>query len=216
MATVKADPMLKDLRGKLGNVVFIPQPGGVIQLRERKAARNPRSQPQLVWRDAMRQAGRTYQELSFDEHAAWKAYAESVSEREGKKLKTVNVYIKLSARFLLISPGKSIPKMPPAGAPLTNDSLKFTVKAKKGGAVFTASKKTSRDTVAELLVHKIASPHNRTYLEKYRSKGFSTFDKPCSIELLPGWYACGIRYARRTTGEFGEIQEVARIKVEPS
>jgi len=209
MATVKASPLVTDLRGKLGQAVFVQQPGGVIQLREQVVPHNPRSAAQLVWRDAIRRAGRAYQELTMEEHAAWKEYAKVVSLNP---VRPVNIFVQLSARFLLINSEGDIPRMPPS-APFKGDAIVVQASEKPGGILFSSNSANANDTTTELLVHRLSAPHNRTYLEKYRSKGFTQFGKPALVELSSGWYACGVRFARPSTGQIGPIIEIERVQV---
>lgn len=209
MATVKASPLVTDLRGKLGRAVFVQQPGGVIQLRERVVPYNPRSSAQLVWRDAIRRAGRAYQELTMEEHAAWKEYAESISLHP---VRPVNIFVQLSARFLLINSSGEIPRMPPS-APFEGDAIVVQASEEPGGILFSPSSANANDTTTELLVHRLSAPHNRTYLEKYRSQGFAQFGEPALVNLGPGWYACGVRFARPSTGQMDPIIEIERVQV---
>ncbi|MBL8059612.1 MAG: hypothetical protein JNK63_02720 [Chthonomonas sp.] len=212
MATVRPNPLLTDLRGRLGNVVFVPQPNGIIQLREHVPARNPRSVAQMAWRDAMRLAGRAYQDLTQDEHAQWKAYVESLPTEQERALRTVNVFIKLSARFLLINPEGKIPRLPPKKEFL-GDNLQISICETRSGVIFESCSSNSEDTMTELLVHKIASANNRTYDEKFRSKGFTSFQDSEFVELPAGWFVCACRYVRPSTGQFGAITEVGRVRV---
>lgn len=208
MATVKASPWMGEMRGKLGDVVFVPQPGGVVQMRVRSIPKNPRSSAQTAWRSAMRQAGRAYQELNSKEHEAWVAYG----KEHAPDLRVVNLFIQLSARFLLISPEGTIPMMPP-GKPFFGDNIIVMASESASGVTFSADKPTQADMVTELLVQKVSSPHNRTYKEKFRSKGFSDLRRSVTTDLAPGWYACAIRYARPSTGQSGEIIEISRVRV---
>lgn len=145
----------------------------------------------------------------MEEHAAWKEYAKALSPNP---VRPVNIFVQLSARFLLINGEGDIPRMPPS-APFKGDDIVVHASEEPGGILFSSSSANANDTTTELLVHRLSAPHNRTYLEKYRSKGFAQFGQPALVGLSPGWYACGVRFARPSTGQMSPIIEIERVQV---
>jgi hypothetical protein len=74
MARTRSSPIVGDLSGRLGNVVFATGPQG-IQVRSMPRVVNPRTPAQFAARDRIRQVGRAWRDFDPERVAAWRAYA---------------------------------------------------------------------------------------------------------------------------------------------
>jgi hypothetical protein len=93
--------------------------------------------------------------------------------------------------------------------------VRASLSASSGAVVLTIERGNSPGVVTEVLLQPLASIHRATYLEKYRSKGFSPWvaGGSVSVPVRPGVYAVAIRVVEAATGQSGAILELGRVVV---
>jgi hypothetical protein len=214
MARVKANPLIGSVVGRLGNLVLVDQPGGVV-MRERVTPRNPQTPAQVRWRAAMAEAGRAYQTLSAEQHAGWQAYAVALAEPGERPPRTVNAFVQLAARYRMVNPDLPIPMDAPVSR-FGGDGLEVEVAAEPTGVRFTGSWTNAPGVVTELLVQPLPSAFAQAYDTKFRSRGYVEFSSSTPSALVacpPGFYACAIRFVRASTGQAGGLIRVGVVRV---
>ncbi len=192
---------------------MVQQPYGVV-LRPRVTPRDPKTQAQTAWRNAMKKAGEAFHSLNAQQHAAWVQYAQSLAAPGQRPAPVVQLFIKLGAKAYYINTAAGVPMLPPA-SPFGGDSISLNVSPQPSAIRFTASAANAQGNVTELLVQKTSSLFAAVFDKHFRSKGFVAFAPgmlSADVPVLPGYYACAIRFARAATGQQTELLRLGTIQ----
>lgn len=207
MAKVKPSVIISDIRGTAGNIVFQKSPEGLIA-REHVEGTNPKTPAQLAVRAAFRTSAQTYAGFDAATHAKWVAYADRFVLRdpitgETRKQSPFNAFTKLGVKFLLVTPGGTLPTTPPAAA-FPGDAITVTASAGTGKVTFTASGPNAANVVTEFLLQPLANANRKPQKNGYRSKGFFAFVPGTlthDVTVPTGFYAAGYRFVNTATGQ---------------
>lgn len=214
MAKLKTAAFAPGLTGSMSNLAFRETRQGT-QMIVRQAGRNPRTPGQLAARDRMARASRAWVQMTVEQAEAWRSYAASLATNPlAAPPVAFNVFASLAVRALQANPSASIPLNPPP-TPFSGDAVAASVSAGPGAVVLHVLSGNAEGVVTEVLVQKVASAHRAAYLEKYRSKGFSSWvaGASLSVPVKPGVYAVAIRAVKASTGQSGELMEIGRVVV---
>jgi hypothetical protein len=139
---------------------------------------------------------------------AWTAYAATlpqVAKRSGRKVKVtaINAFCGLADKFLQVTPGGTVPMVPPTAAFL-GDSLTITAAAGMGQVTFTAGAANSAGTTTELLLQPLKGKNRVPTAKGYRTKAFKAFATGSltqTVSVPTGFYAAAYRYVNAATGQ---------------
>lgn len=214
MAKLKPSAFAPGMSGSMSNLAFRETRQGT-QMIVRQAGRNPRTPAQEAARDRMARASRAWVQMTVEQAEAWRVYAASLATNPlAAPPVAFNVFASLAVRVLQANPSAFIPLVPPS-APFSGDAVAASVSAAPGAVVLQVSQGNAPGVVTEVLLQKLASVHRAAYLEKYRSKGFSSWvaGSSVSIPVKAGVYAVAIRAVKASTGQTGELMEIGRVVV---
>lgn len=208
MALVKGSAIIPGLRGSMGNATFVQTPYGT-SLRDRTRPKQPDTEGQVAQRARMRAAGQAWRSMTLAQAEAWRRYAASVSgQSEWRQASGQHVFTQLAIRFLMVSPTAEIPLDPPT-LPFSGDGLTFSVERVSGGLRVTPSQPNTTGVVTEILLQPLASVHRRTYLSRYRSAAFHSFDGSAVVVPCPeSVVAVAVRFVRVATGQATALMEL--------
>lgn len=92
MARIKFSPIISEVRGKLGNVVFQGGKSGIV-LREKVNPRNPRTVKQVISRGRLSGVKTSWQILSSDNRNSWLAFAQFFRKKtKNDQTRTISAY----------------------------------------------------------------------------------------------------------------------------
>lgn len=203
MATGHFDLSNLQFRGRVGDLVYLPQPNGRAIVRRMPEKPPRQSALQAVAAGRVVEVAAAWKDLTLDEGEAWNRWGAA----EG--LRGYNVFLGLSTKRLQLFPDEPLPRLPPTSAflgdgivvvaqasvPAKADLLKGSPE-KKGtdgnqgfagteagateegeaiGVRFSASGPNAAGVVTELLVQKLKSLHRKPSLKEYKSRGFVGF-----------------------------------------
>jgi hypothetical protein len=208
MAKMREGWALCGLSGKVGEAVFVRTPYGTV-VRETPRRNDPRTPGQLAARRRIAQAGEAWLRLTPEQVAAWRAYAVASgpgASRGGAQAQLL--FNRLAIKLLQASPEAAIPSLPPA-TPFPGDGVRFAVSGRPGGIELRSDRANAPGVATEVLAQRLASPHRRTYPERFRSVSFHMFasGEALPIELAPGFWAVASRFVCLATGEATGIVE---------
>lgn len=188
--------------------------------RSRVRGTNPRTPAQSAARTRLTLAVSAYSGLSPEQVAAWEVFSATQVSRNrlsgAQYVPSANsVFTGLTAKFLQITPGGTIPVMPPDG-PFAGDLTAVTAAAASGGVAFTASRANGAGVETELLLQRLASPVRKPEARKYRSRGFVAFASGSLTHLVSmpaGVYAAAYRFVSPITGQDTVLTPVGVVTV---
>ncbi len=201
MALVKGTPIIPGLRGSIGNATFVQTPYGT-SLRDRTYPRQPDTPGQIAQRGRIVRIGRAWRGMTLAQAEAWRRYAAAqTGQAEWRTASGQHVFTQLANRFLMASPGGTIPLVPPS-SPFSGDGVSFSISPQPGGLQITGSQPNAPGVVTEILLQPLASVHRRTYLQRYRSAAFHSFStSPLLVESSASVVAVAVRFIRLPTGQ---------------
>lgn len=182
--------------------------------------------------DRMRQASTVWNDLTYDEVAAWRAYAEKVIRVDSVTLehysqRAQTAFLGLAVKVLQLGDSPiygdpaglseglgslaSVPRTPPT-SDFVGDDLVLSVEATATGVRFTASSSNSAGVLTELMMQKLPNPR-RSPTKFYKSTGFAAFGGPVELPLEPGIYFFGYRFVRSATGQMTEMRSLGMVEV---
>lgn len=205
--------------GKMGNLVFVRLPGGVVSMRDRSIPKNPRTPAQTAVRSALSRATRLYRTLDDAEMEAWAGFAERVRRMRPtpsltRPPRVCDLFVALTAKVLLVNPGVEPPRLPPATVFL-GDGVSVTASPASGAVRFAASGPNATGVVTELLLQKLASPGRQGSPGAYRSQGFVGFGGSLSHDVAvgAGLYLAAVRFVEASSGQVSGLVELGRVRV---
>jgi hypothetical protein len=207
MAKAELGILLQNLRGKAGNSVFQGSRDGIV-VRPRVQGTNPNTPAQQAVRAAFTLASQTYRGYTTEQVGAWELYATTQTKRNkvnGKSYSPtgIAVYIELSTKFLLATPGGTLPSTPPT-TPFAGDSITVTATAGVGKVTFTATAANATGVTTELLLQPLKSANRKPQHNGYRSKAYFAFVSGTLTHDVPvpvGYYAAAYRFVKLATGQ---------------
>ncbi len=213
MAKVKLSPVMGGVSGRLGNIVLVEQPRYGVVMRQRVRPANPKSPAQQVWRNAMKRAGAAFRMLDSAQYQAWQNWIAGQTAPGEKPIPVVQEFMKLASKFAMANPGMPITLTPPS-APFGGDSVVVVLQTTGNGIAFEPSQPNGAGVVTEILIQPVRAVFSPTYLEKYRSQGFTDFTHSgFGVKPGSGVYACAIRFVHAGTGQAGPILELGAVVV---
>lgn len=207
------------LSGRAGNAVFVNTGSGTI-MRALPDRNDPQTSAQLLNRARQTYAARIWSNLEPEVVERWATYGKTIGMRP------MNAFTTLYKRLLSLDMAAPPPLFPPA-RPFFGDVIEVGVASSAeaattpldlelGSLTFTSSAPNTAGIVTEIFLQRLASRNRRTYIERYRSQGFTAFPGgtahavPCPL----GWYACAYRFVNQNTGQATEIAELGIVLVE--
>lgn len=195
----------QDVRGKMGQEVISRTRGGLVAKRLPKY-KYPKVAAVQQGADRMRQANAAWNELSLEQAQAWQAYAQTQSRVDpvtGHEyaMSAKSAFVALATRFLLASPGSTVPTEPPS-EPFSGQNLRLTAAPTTGGMSFTASGINSQGVVTEIMMQTLPNVR-RSPVKFYKSAAFHAFEPGSPqfiLPLPPGVYAFAYRFLQTSTG----------------
>jgi hypothetical protein len=161
-------------------------------------------------------AGRTFADLTEEEYLAWWAFArEQVRTGQTTSPQPSNAFTALAAKYLQVNPlASEPPRLPPSGT-FGGDGVKVSVTAVPGGVRFDADRANGSGITTELLLCPLRSRHENPRPRDYRGQGFVAFGSSLSrvVPVLPGPYACAVRFVLMGTGQATDVLVVGRVIV---
>lgn len=220
MAIFSPSALIGEIRNKVGSNVFTRGRSGAT-VRLRVTPHNPSTAAQASVRANLTDASRAFKELGASDLALWQDYGQSLTYTNrvngtSYHPSAIDIFCKLSTKFLQITPGGTIPVAPPTG-PYTPDTITITAADDVGAIEFTASAAIDAGEQVEVLIQKLASPNRVANPNGYRSAGFYS---PAAMALtfttsalVPGTYAVAYRLVNEDTGEAGPIHILPYVTV---
>lgn len=210
MAKATGSVLTGGLKGSAGTVVFVSQPYGMV-VRPRQKPNDPHTTLQEQSRVRMRRAAVAWRGMTVAQADAWRKFA--VSQRQDAR-RANTLFCRLAVRYLQMFPDAEVPLVPPSSG-FAGDAVAVTVTPNGQSVRFSANMANQPEVMTELLLQPLASPHRRTYLEKYRSAGFFRFGPSLSFDkaVPKGVYACAVRFVQSTTGQTSPVIECGTVQV---
>jgi hypothetical protein len=232
MATGRFDLSNLQFRGRVGDLVFLPQPNGRAIVRRMPTKPPRRTALQEVAAERVTLVAAVWKALTQEEGEAWNRYAENphpALPQGGGSVprRGYNAFLALSTKRLQMFPDEPLPRLPPTSAFL-GDGIVIVAQASvplpqppfqdeplgEGAILFSASGPNAAGVVTELLVQPLKSLHRKPLTKEYKSRGFVAFaGEPVSIPCEPGPYACAIRFVRTDTGQETAIVPLGKVVV---
>ena len=184
------------LRGKVGNIVFMPA-GDSVVAREWVRPRNPRTAAQVLTRNGFATAAQGWGRLTDAQRADWVRFGQTLS-RPG-----FNVYVALTAKFQRLHPGQTAPVSPPPG-PFFGDNVSLVLGSSPGAVTLTASQANATGVVTEVLTQRLRNAHTKPKPRNWKAAGFVTFASGSltqSVATGPGCFAVAYRFVQASTGQ---------------
>ena len=218
MAKVKSMALAGGFSGKLGSVVFVEQPTGTV-MRERVIPRNPRTPAQSAWRIAMKRAGEAFRSLTPEQYRAWEQYCQSTAAPGERMRPVVQVFMGLGAKAYHVAAQlgevPTVPLLPP-DRPFGGDSVPIVPIAEAGVVRFEAANPNADGVATELLLQPVTSLFAAAYDSAYRAKAVFEFrpgSLACPVPVLPGCYACAVRFVDKASGQQTAILRLGSVRV---
>lgn len=215
----------QDVRGRMNDQVVTRTRSGLIT-KHRPTYKYPKNAAVQAGNARLSAAMALWNDLTADEVAAWRRYADTLARRDPVTLEPYSLtaqkaYVGLAVKVLQISDFRfqiadcrlgEVPRMPPT-SDLLGDNLTVSAEAIEGGVRFTPSSPNSEGVVTELMFQKLPNPR-RAPVKFYKSLAFVAFDGPTDIDLEPGIYYFGYRFVNATTGQMTEMLGLGAVVVE--
>lgn len=220
MARTSGSALVNEVRGKVGNVVFVKTRSGQ-GVRRRPQYRMSLSPAQFAATARLRQAAALWLDLSVEEGAAWEQYAETITRSNnvsGTQYSpcAYNAFSMLTTKFLQLNPEEDPPRLPPVGD-FIFASPTLEVEGQVEGVLFTALWPCNPGEAMELYIQKLPTQHRKPG-NQYVSAAVAPFH-PGELEyflpLEPGYYALAARPVCLATGEMGLFGKLATVTVGP-
>lgn len=207
MSKVAFTPIVGNARGKVGNTVFTKARNGAT-IRIRVKPLNPRSSGQQSVRSYLAAASRAFKALSASDLGEWENYAAGltyVNPVSGQSYHpaAINIFNKLSVKFLQVTPAGTIPSTPPA-TPFTGDAVTVAATADTDSITWTASGANGAGIKTECLYQLLPSANRKPSATGYKSAGFYAAaggSLTNDVTLDAGIYATAYRFVKTATGE---------------
>lgn len=220
MARVGLSVLGAGYSGTSGSVVFVRLRDGSTRVRERGTPHNPNTLAQAHIRELMRRANAYFRDLSPEEMAAWKSYAERLAdeawaERRIMQVNPLNTYRALALKFLQVNGVTEPPRLPPAVA-FVGDSVSLSASAEPGRVHFTASHANAPGMVTELMSQPLRLSISNPDPNKYRHGAFVAFTPGTLQADLPaarGWLSPAYRFVLTATGQVSMTANITAIKI---
>ena len=206
--------------GRVGDLLFLPQPDGRVVVRRMPTELPERTPAQDEATARMTVVGAAWRRLSSEDAAAWDRYVEVARGwplPPGGKAPTqgYGAFLGLSAKILQMRPGEALPTRPPETAFLGDGILvdcRFSIDDSR--LIFEASSPNVPGVVTELLLQKLKGAHRKPTLKGYRTRGFFAFAAGSPAVAVPcevGAWACAVRFVREATGQETGIVPIGRV-----
>ncbi|HRF58637.1 MAG TPA: hypothetical protein PLH94_01835 [Fimbriimonadaceae bacterium] len=219
MAKVTTSGAFGAPQGKMGGLVFVRLPGGAVSMRDRSIPTNPRTPAQTAVRRALGEATRLYRTLEPEEIDAWMGFARAVQRMRptpslSRPPRVCDLFVALTAKYLMVHPGGTAPRVPPATVFL-GDGVRVAAEAAPGAVRFVASGANASGVVTELLLQRLASAGRVGSPSAYRSQGFVAFSGPSAHEIpvSAGLFLAAIRFVEASSGQVSGLVELGRVRV---
>jgi len=133
-----------------------------------------------------------------------------------------DLFVALTAKYLMVHPGGTAPRVPPATVFL-GDGVRVAAEAAPGAVRFVASGANASGVVTELLLQRVtelllqrlASAGRVGSPSAYRSQGFVAFSGPSAHEIpvSAGLFLAAIRFVEASSGQVSGLVELGRVRV---
>ena len=102
------------VRGRLGGMVFVPQPGGRMTVRRAPTRVPPPSVRQAAGAARFRPVADAWNSLSIEEAALWRRYGQGPGAKpDGRAVQPNNAFTGLATKLIQMRPGTALPRTPP-------------------------------------------------------------------------------------------------------
>lgn len=207
MAKISFSPLVGQVRGKAGSVVFTKGRSGAT-VRTRVKPKNPRTTGQAAQRNLLTTTARQFKNLSTSNAAAWNAAAALVVFHNGVTGAAyhpsgMTYYNKLSIRYLESTPAGTPPTTPPSSA-FAGDTITITAAGGSGAITFTGSAQQGAGIKTYFLTQRLASANRQPSPKGYRVTKIAAIPAtPFQVtDSLPaGIYAVGYFFVLTATGQ---------------
>ncbi len=217
LAKVTPNPFIGPLSGKMGNVVFLNTPSGVV-MRGHTYPRNPKTTAQQQGRWRFAQASAAFGALEPAQRLLWEFYADEQKARgllssSGKTPTARSSFLDLAQKVLQVDPDALIPALPPA-AVFFGDVISVTAQGIPGGVRFQASGPNTEGVVTELLLETLRGPARQPCARNYRPQafvGFTAEQSAFDALLRAAWVCPAYRFVRPATGQATAFAPLPRL-----
>ena len=211
MAKIAFSPLVNEVRGKMGTVVFTNAKNGPTA-RAHGSVRNPKSLAQRAVRSYLSKAAKTFKTMTTTQAAAWNAYGSTIVRHnpvtgETFTLSGISAFVELTAKLLQLNPTASIPLAPPTSE-FPGDTITLTATAGTGQVTFTASAPNAIGVTTEVLLQKLPSLNRKPNPDGYTHAGWKAFfggSLDLVVSMPAGYYAAGYRFVKTATGQASPI-----------
>ena len=199
------------MRGRVGDLVFLPQENGRVIVRRVPTSMPGRTALQRESEGRMRRVGAAWQALTMAEGEAWARWA------AGEGRRAYNAFLGLSAKRMQVFPAEAPPRLPPTSAFLGDGIVvEGGGSGAEGGIVFSASGPNSEGVLTELLAARLKSVHRTAGPKEYRTRGFVAFAAGSLEAVVPveaGAWALAVRFVRAETGQETAVVPIGKVVV---
>jgi len=206
MAKIAFSPLVNEVRGKMGTVVFTNAKNGPTA-RVHGSVRNPKSLAQRAVRSYLSKAAKTFKTMTATQAAAWNAYGATITRHnpvtgDTFTLSGISAFVELTTKLLQLNPTATIPMSPPSSE-FAGDTITLTATAGTGQVTFTASGANAAGVTTEVLLQKLASLNRKPNPDGYVHAGWKAFGSSLDlvVSVPAGYYAAGYRFVKTATGQ---------------
>lgn len=198
---------IAEASGRLGDRVYLKGKGRV-RSRRYVPPRDPRTTKQQTKRSCFAQTVQAWAALTDTQRLAWNDYGATRARTapawaEPNTQTGRGAFMTLSLKRLHAQPDADLLTGPPAG-PFAGDTITVTAHAGAGEIEWRASGPNAPGVATELLVQKMRRIGGQPCLEKYHAPAVIPFTEEClaaTTPLLPGLWACAVRFICMDTGQ---------------
>lgn len=210
MAKIAYSPLVNEVSGKMGTVVFSKAKNGPTA-RVKASVRNPKSAAQRAVRGYLSKAAKTFESMTPAQADVWNQYGATLTKHnpvtgETYALSGISAFVELSTKLLQFNPTATLPLTPPA-TEFTGDVITMTALAGTGQVTFTASAQNTLGVVTEVLLQKLPGRNRKPNPNGYTHAGFKAFmsgDLDLVVSVPAGYYAAAYRFVKANTGQESE------------